>query len=308
MLNIVAIKTNKGYYISDKTERNQMNSYSSSSLAGLLINGKCPEKTWQPFWFFVENEVTSVEQHVYQPAINKRWELRDLSLADKFPTTFIYGLEEDEEFEKVRSLYIYKEDAQPNKIEPVEFTFTVIAEIDEIPHTEFSYEVINKYDRGTVTNKNVKYGILDEIITPTILIETKPCSLSSEESYKIVRKYVQQNINPKVAQITSDYDFCFAVEKMINLAEPYSYEKERKVGRKKIKDVVYVKSRNVKVFSMTHAGHKWQDYPVFEGFTGKSAADLQKNIDSFLNELIALINEPLEDCPACKGSGVKSKD
>jgi len=56
--------------------------------------------------------------------------------------------------------------------------------------------------------KAVSYDLLDELQLPDILLPLRPSGLTSLQTYKIIRKHVQDNINPKAAIITSDYNFC----------------------------------------------------------------------------------------------------
>ena len=48
----------------------------------------------------------------------------------------------------------------------------------------------------------------------------------------------------------------------------------------------------------------YQSYTVIEPIEGEKYQDLEKNIDDYLTKLITYINEPLVDCPHCKGRGV----
>ena len=70
----------------------------------------------------------------------------------------------------------------------------------------------------------------------------------------------------------------------------------------------YRKSREVEVFNMTSAKDKYNNYTIIKGFEGNSEEDLKNKIDTYLEELMAIINEPLHDCPHCKGMGVILND
>ena len=89
----------------------------------------------------------------------------------------------------------------------------------------FSYQRYGDYNRPmqAITNSNVKKDIIDEIVTPSILMHNKPSKLSHQETFDIIRAYIKDNINPKVAEITSDYNFCLTVKKKINKVKPVEY-------------------------------------------------------------------------------------
>ena len=61
------------------------------------------------------------------------------------------------------------------------------------------------------------------MIIPDILIHNYPCEISSVDLYSVVRQYIKDNIDTKVAKITTDYNFCFEVKKLIPLHTPKDY-------------------------------------------------------------------------------------
>jgi len=162
----------------------------------------------------------------------------------------------------------------------------VIAELD-------NFEIVR-------SDYTLQSSILDQITTHPILLSTKPCKLSRQDSYNIVRKYIKSNIDPKWASITSDYDFCFAVSKTIQ-HEPEKYSVN--VGKRKPKyETRYTRSRTAQVYKVAPSPR--EGYPVIEQFEGKNEEDLRNNIQKFLDELIEIINKPLVECEHCKGYGV----
>lgn len=52
------------------------------------------------------------------------------------------------------------------------------------------------------------------------------------------------------------------------------------------------------------APKEYQSYPVIEPFNGNGEDDLKQNIQTYLNEIMIKINEPLIECEHCKGLGV----
>lgn len=325
MMKIIGIKTNDGFYITDdlKNERDYYNSL--TQLASMLINGEKPEQTFQKKWVKVKSEPKSIQQYVSQPSINKRYELIDKLLKDKFKEVWL--LEETTvkvECEQVRAegfipdLYEYKQDDQPNILQDVEFEYQTIVEIDEIKTPEiFSYKRSGEYDNskdyGNVTEKDIKYDMISQIISPAILLHTQPCKLGAKESYDLVRKYIKQNINYDVAEITSDYDFCFTVKKKIALSQPHVYQVDVNntfFGKKrKPKYQTRVsKHDSISIFEMTPANKPYERYTPLPPFEGDSQDSLKENIDSYLRHLIGVINEPLQYCECCNGTGVKFRE
>jgi hypothetical protein len=151
--------------------------------------------------------------------------------------------------------------------------------------------------------------LLDKIVFPSIVVDACcPARMSSEQMYKITRAHVKDNIDVKYAEITSDHDFCFAVSKRISVSEPCESEFSQytKKGKRLIKEKTkrLVTDRKVKLFEMTHSGTKYGGYTIIEGIEAKDVFELKEKVDEFLASLMAVINEPVRDCPHCRGSGV----
>lgn len=215
--------------------------------------------------------------------------------------------------QNVRGLYepIYED--VPEIATPIEVEFKIIAEVEgELVEHKLSMPVYGTYNsRYAITNQNVKVGLLDEIVYPAILHQGLPCELSSEDSYKIIRTYIKDNIDTKVATITSDYDFCFTVQKKIRLSEKEAYTKDLNFsifGKKKKPKLIieYRTNRAVVIYETApkRDGQVYKGYTMTEPFVGKNLEDLKTKIYTFLNDLITEINRPLVDCPNCKGQGV----
>jgi hypothetical protein len=215
------------------------------------------------------------------------------------------------------SLYEYKEDKQDDKYEDVDLSIDVIAEVDIIPEKVlFGYEYKNtnfwSSGSGVITQDDVNYKIIDKIIFPKPLLQSRPCFLTSKQTYAIVRQYVKQHINLEVAKITSDYDFCFTVKKIIPLSEPEKVTVDVNFGhnlfskrKRKPKYKTQLKSkRSVEIFEMTHDEQNYEGYTPIKGFKAENTELLKQYIDEYCQELIKFINEPFIDCPHCKGLGV----
>lgn len=313
-MKIIGIKAKNCYLLTDNIENK---TYFTTKLGSLLFDGKSPKLTYKSDWYRLDKKPTKIQSLIKQYPINRRWELKDKSLSDKFKEVYQYeevmvGYDVEDWFSAIKGLYDFKQDEQPDKLENIDFELDEILEIEEYKdHNGFKYKAAGQWSHEnypTVTEKNVKYDILTQVLTPPVLLYTQPCKLSRKESYDIVRKYIKENINNKVSEITSDYDFCFTVKKKILLAQPYSFQHDVNssiFGKRKKKpkyETKYVDKKSLTVFEMCH--EKYQSYTPIECFEGDNLDDLKSNIDSYLEELISVINKPLCECDKCNGSGV----
>ena len=322
ILKINAIKTDNGYYISHAADSHWSH---ASSLSVYEFDGKKAEKTHNTLWLYISRLPKTITREVAQANINLRFELIDPSFAnEKVPFAItrdeagIFDAEErefvwNEKYAHLKSLYKIVSDPQPNKIEEISFEAKVILEIDQIKKyggfsypvqkTQWSHEGFIK-----VTDKDIFHNLVDTIIFPGIILPARESKLTSEQSYKIVRKHVQDNINPKYASITSDYNFCFTVTKKIQLAKPIKYQKDvSRYGARKAKyETAFQNTRSIEVFKMGHLGDSgpYKGYEAIKGFEGANVEELKQNIDEFLADLMEKINKPLTDCPHCNGMGV----
>jgi hypothetical protein len=317
---IQAIKSNKGYYISKASIVHQ--SWNSYNFNDYYFDGVKAEPTFHRDWNFIPKAPVKMFHLEYQKPINRRFILTDDSLYPKIPKEIKYedvgtpdcngGMIWKDELKFYRSLYIEIADEQPQKEVFDEFEFIIVLEIgDVVPPPEFKYPTQVKYDYGKiipqdVTKENIIHQELDRIIFPSLLVHETPAKLSSEDTYKIVREYVKTHINSMYAVVKSDYDFCFEVHKRIPLTKPYEshYTRTSRGRRKPITETQLVKDKTVKFFEMTHVQAAYSGYTAIQGFEGKTEADLKEQVDAYLEELIARINEPLKECPTCCGTGV----
>jgi hypothetical protein len=283
----IIVKTkSSGCFISDNLE---FYKYHQGSIARFLFDGKPPEKTQLNDWFKIADVPTKVEliraptQKILGYKLKLGYAPSERLLAN-VDSAFI---SENEEF---GMFYERITEEIPQENELIEFDLHVIAEKDK-------WEPVR-------TDFKLKYGLIDRLTLHPVLLPERPCELSREESYKIIREYVKANINPKVAYVSSDYDFCFGVSKTIPLNESVPYQKDVSSyrARKPKYETAYQTGRKVLVYET--APKPYQSYPVCEPFWGENYEALKRNIDAFLKELIEKINEPLCDCPTCKGRGV----
>ena len=157
----------------------------------------------------------------------------------------------------------------------------------------------------------VSYEDIVEMITPEFALQQAPCFLTSKQVYGITRNYILKNINLREATITSNYDFCFAVSKLIH-TKPYMATEIYATGKS-----LKTKTRNVTkdtkkipVFEMTWAGYKgkggYDGYTCIPEIHGKNIEDLHDTLTTFLEGIIEKINTPVKECECCGGIGFVS--
>lgn len=314
-MNIYAIKCDDGRFFINENDSVE-GSYSRTFIEGFLFDGKTPEKSFCDRWFIIKQEPKIIQKSVRQPNINHRYELVDKEMVSaKIPLVLkredvaeysdnYWSWKKD--FLHLESLYKMVYDEQPDKLEDVDFKFIIIMSVKDVPTPEkFIYYV----EKASINNDNIINQLIDRLVFPAPILPQRPCMLSSNDTYKIVRAYIKNNINPMVAEITSDYDFCFTVKKRIAFCEPTKYQTDVNwsiFGRKKKPNIVtrYRTERLVECFEMTNEKSKYSNYTVIKGVEGLNSDDLKEKLDDYLKKLILFINTPLKDCPTCKGCGV----
>lgn len=313
-LQIHMVKTDKECYITDCLAIDGYDwNYHHSQLKELFFDGQKPGVTFSANWLKINKYPSKIKQLQHVPAINRRYELKNEELiSDKLPKIIEYTDSVNYDDDIISSLYSYKEDKQKPIMVDVECEINIIMEIDnfELPPV-INYKAIRR-DQFTdkefnITNQNIKHQLFDKVIFPEVMLHTRPCSISSQMLFMLVRQYIKDNINTKVAKITSDYDFCFTVKKIIPLLEPetISYSNIFAKTKKERSKIQYSTKtfKEVEIFEMTHAQSKYQNYTVIQPIYADNELELKNKIDEFLLNLITVINEPLHLCPNCKGTG-----
>lgn len=158
----------------------------------------------------------------------------------------------------------------------------------------------------------VCYDDLEKAITPAFLLHSRPCSLTSKQVYQIVRQHIKDNYDRSVAQLSSDYDFCFTVKKVIHTDKEKKQEiltaKNKSYRPPKFKTVKITES--VDVFEMTWDGAGsnnkggYGNYTVISPWHADNLQEMKENIGQYLKGLMEEINKPLTVCQCCGGYGV----
>lgn len=320
---INVIKANKVWFVQDKERDRWKREY---NIEGLLLNSEKPKATFSKEWYQIEkpkNDILKIEHEVKGEAINRRYEIKDKEfISEKLPEIINYEDREkyyDEDYEGYKILdnfYDYKYDTAPDKIEEIETEINILLELEDYKFpTPFEFKAIHRWNYGddtyAITRESISHQNLDKIIFPEIMLPSRPCSLSSKQMYDITRQYIKDNIDTKVAKITSDYDFCFAVKKIVPLLEPETFTYQNIFARtKRERAKIHYSTKEykeVEIYQMTHKQENYRGYTAIEPLFANSEDELKEKVDKWLKELINIINKPLELCPHCNGTGYKDE-
>ena len=311
---MLCIKTDKGCFISDCFVTSGYDfEYHNTVIDKLLFNGKKAAKTFHKNWYYIEQYPNLIQREINNERINKRYELLDKTLvSDKIPKIIPYETREEYNLNLLNSLYEYKYDIKPVHLEEIMYDIQVLCEIENynFPPT-FNYTGIKKEGfsdcKYIIKNSDIQHQLLDKIIFPPIMLHEKPCKLSSKQMYDITRQYIIDNIDQSVARITSNYDFCFEVCKIIPVIEPkiityHNIFAKTKRERDKIHSHIK-KYEEYTIFNMTDDRQQYKGYSVIPEMYANNETELKEKLDTWLESLIKLINKPLCQCPECKGKG-----
>ncbi len=311
---IMVVKTDKGCFISDcfATSGYDYN-YHKSVIERLLFNGKPPSATYYPNWYYIEEYPTLIQIEKEGNQINKRYELKDKSIAtDKMPEIIPYEKKDDYNYDVIDNLYSFKYDRELNYLEEYPCDIHVVCEVDIFTFPpQIEYEGIRKYDFSDVTytikNADVQHQMLDKMIFPAVLLHESPCKFTSKQMYDITRQYILKHIDNSVAKITSNYDFCFTVRKLIPLIEPETISYQNifaRTKRERNKIHTSIKKYEEKdIFEMTYSPENYKGYSPIPEMCANSESELKEKVDKWLEGLIEIINKPLCQCPECRGTG-----
>lgn len=316
MLELVGLKSDKGFFFTDNIDNSE---YHHSYINNYFYDRKEAKITNKKFWFVIDNEFSKVERFISAKKEIKGYKLKDgFPVSDKTPKKvdiefFKFIDDDDDGYYKngeIKGLYEAEYKEIPEYYEDVEFNLKIVGEVktSKVNHV-FSYKILDKWNKEfKITEKDVTYNFINEILYTIPELSQTECELTRKQSYDIIRKYIKDNINSKYAEITSDYNFCLTVKKKLYLIEPEKYVIDvnfnpfSKRKKKSKYETRYRTINKVECYETSPDGYK--DYSVVEKFKGKDIKDLHNNIEKFLKELIGYINEPIEYCPHCGGSGI----
>ena len=219
------------------------------------------------------------------------------------------------EFSQVKGMYQEKYEMTEEGWKPKPFDVQILGELEvsnwkkpeamvvrQVAETNYSEKIISA-DLSTI----VCYSDIERMLTPEFLLHNRPCTLSSDQVYKIVRAYIKENIDPRAAEITSDYDFCFTVKRKI-AHKPIVRRNEEKKANGRSYATPRFKSytttyKSVEIFEMTSATRKYQGYTAIQGWCADNLEEMQQQVKHYLDTLIKEINTEYVECECCNGVG-----
>lgn len=329
-LRLTILVSEKGLYVGND-DRNYNGQ--RKPISEFLVNDIAPKATFKSGWYFVPEakQLDSIKIKQSRQPTNYRWELVD-STPDEIrklvPETITQ--EESKEWydydrstwslgihQAYQNFYVRRHDWKEGEFTDVSFKIEHEGTITESSlntfpekstYTVWKSEYKHRGDRELDISAIASYEELNEMLVPDLVIHNTPCSITSKQTYDIVRRYVLDNIDKRWAHVSSDYDFCFTVKKKYEI-KPYehTWEEKKANGKSYRKPRVHRKTitrKEFTVFEMTHADRQYKGYTVIKGFRGDTLADLIEGIKHYLDDLMEVINKPLYECAHCQGSGI----
>lgn len=313
-IKMMLIRTDKGCFISDCYAMFGYHfNYHHSRIDELLFDGEVPIKTYAPHWLYIKQYPKKIQKNRQGNIINERYELRDIDLAsEKMPTVIQRTDKSEYSVDVIDNLYSYEYDREPDYLEDVDCEIEEVLSVDNFTFPpQIQCDAVRKYDFKdtvyTITNADVEHQLIDEIIYPPVMLHKVPCKFTSKQMYDITRQYLLTHIDREVATVSSNYDFCFGVDKIIPLLEPEIISYQNILARtKRERNKIHTKIKkfnNVKIFEMTYDRENYKGYPVIPEIYADNEEGLKQKVDTWLDGVIEIINKPLCTCPQCKGVG-----
>lgn len=281
-MNLIAIKVKDGYYVSDNVKDE---SYFYTKIFSNKYDVEIL-KTFHKDWGLCKDLPKLVFNKKPDQNLNPRWELKQ-GFPESELTPKILSSEPDHD---IRGLYTYCVDKIEGEEYSEEIVVEVIAEQDDFEIKQLSY--------------NVSHNLIDRITTPSILLVNKATKIGCDESYKIIREFVKANINPLCAKITSDYDFHFAVSKIIS-HKPEEYLANISHTKKTKYETRYRRERTVKILDLQTKGNSFSGSSFAPEFQGKNYDDCMSKLNEYLDNLKVDITTPTKECEHCNGTGIE---
>ena len=279
-------------------------------------------------WWKLDSPIDIVKFNVLGSRKRVGWKLSDPVTFDKLPSYFEedqvkpFWSDDDDDGgelkwstnEKLQSLYeeVY-ETTEDTTVEAVllgtelgKFTVSDYSdpskmEVKTSAKVQYSHEPIE-----VSLDKIACYEDIEKLLTPEFLLHLRPCALTSQQMFNIIRRYILDNIDRNHATITSNYDFCFDVQKIVN-TKPFSESVSVKKGRSWASKTVKSTEKKIPIFRMSYENYKdgkpYNDYPAIEGIKAKNLKELEKKLKEMLDNIVTLINTPVKECECCNGTG-----
>jgi hypothetical protein len=320
MVKLKTLKTNKGLYVATATYGTDYSDY--------RVNGLDGEATFSPQWNYYAgmSEVQKLERKVTLGRELTHYEIKDPNLVvdGKIPDKLCKDdLQYDEDgyatgsYAAISSLYqpVYapaKSHWQGLEFEVTKSTSADIDNIEDPVKMKISLYGDPQYPNSSGTRevdlKSItSIGELDAMLTPDIMHHYRPCSLTSKQTFEVIRKFLNENLDRKEATIESNYAFHLKVCKKVHV-KPWVKKTEIKTAKGRSYAKPKFKTQTIQevlvpVYDIVPKGEtRWGGTPI-EGFKGENLNDLAEQVKVYLDELLAYLNYPVSRCEHCKGTG-----
>lgn len=276
-----------------------------TQLKSYKFDGVYGKKTNKSTWLELETVPTTItkienerefvsyllKEEFRNPESKQFQSIKNLNLTERLNINFFddCDLDNEDDFEHPLRRFYETQFKVTNKEIEVEFSINKIA----TKNSNWEFYSLPKHLEGKITST-----LLSEILIHPDLLQDEDCFISSPNLFTLTRNYIKSNIDSRYAIITSNFDFCFTVQKVIKLSVP----KEVIIKEKKKNKVSYINDRKVICFEMCPKAYN--NYTIIKPIKASSYEQLDKKIDEFLQETINMINEPLIECKHCCGLGV----
>lgn len=222
----------------------------------------------------------------------------------------------NKEFAAVRSMYKESYEEVPAYWYEVEIKHNLLGELTVTNYQEPEKMIVKLHAQENYgSNKTVAadlstiacYSDIERMLTPEFMLHTRPCSLTSQQVYQIVRAHIKENINPRCAEITSDYNFCFTVKRKVHHSPINNKTEIKKANGRSYATPKFkhntVSYKTIELFEMTNASDKYKGYTIIEGWKADNLIDLQQQVKYYLDMLMEEINSEAVQCECCGGYG-----
>ena len=279
-------------------------------------------------WIRLPNDIKELELYTKTPETRKQigWKLKDESLQSKKIPLNLSMLDLQLVWDDDDDGLVYRGDYKSLGMLYEEVYMPVLAQMFPVPSEQYNclgelkvdnfenpsnlkVEITNspryKQDVNQIVDL-ISVCTFDEIeamLVPEFLHSKIHCELSSDQMYKIVRTHIKKHIDLSRAKITSDYDFCFTVKKLIKV-KPYTIMTYKHFKAKKPTVAKKVDVKELDFFEMTSASSKYKGYTIINGIKGNNLQDLHDKLNVYLDDLTEAMNAELHECEHCKGYGI----
>ena len=299
---------------------------------GYLFNNKKVNPLSAGWYLFDEQEISSIQKKVPAKYVQTGWaldvdgEIQGLGLPKTLSLDDLSLSWDDEQecdvyhgkFTSVGKLYKPVHEQTKESWDEIPFEVQIIREIT-IDNISNPVEMkVSTYRDGYGISKTeidlksvTTWEALESILTPEFLLHERPCSISSENMYKIIRAYINEHLDRSKCKITDDYNFCFAVKRLVKV-KPYIVKTEKyKTGFKSYNPPKFINEtmtfKEVACFEMTHSGVEngrgYKGYTIIPALKANNLKELSEYLKQYLDDLIADLNSTVVECEHCNGTG-----